>query len=166
MSFTIRRLASHEWSLYRNTRLASLADSPQAFCSSYSAEVERAPALWQARLLAASEAVDCPLVAEMDGAAVGLVWGKTDAQQPALAHVYQMWVAPQARGQGVAAALLDGVTGWARANGASALRLSVTPGNEAAAALYRKRGFADTGAPEALQEGSAMLSQAMELALR
>lgn len=165
MPFTIRRLASHEWALYRSARLASLADAPQAFGSTYAAEMQRAPALWQARLMAVTEALDCPLIAEIDGAAVGLVWGKTDALDPALVHVYQMWVAPQARGKGVAAGLLDGVTDWARANGAASVRLAVTPGNEAAAALYRKRGFVDVGAPEAVHEGSSMLSQTMVLVL-
>ncbi len=35
--------------------------------------------------------------------------------------------------------------GWARKAGARELRLSVMPGNEHAAALYRRHGFEDLG---------------------
>lgn len=163
--FHIRRLHTHEWELYRRTRLRSLADSPHAFGSTYAAEQQRPGALWQARLLAVTPAIDCPLIAENAEGVVGLVWGKTDAGDPALAHVYQMWVAPEARGQGVGKALIDGVVDWARSNGARVLRLAVTSGNASAAALYLRAGFQDVGGPMELHEGSPVVSQVMELAL-
>ncbi len=163
--FAIRRLGAHEWPLYRSLRLRSLEDAPYAFGSTLAAEQHRPAALWQARLIAARPDSDCPLIAEGEGAALGMVWGKGDATHAGIVHVYQMWVAPEARGRGIAAALLDGVVQWARACGARMVELAVSEGNDAAAALYRRAGFQAIGAPAALHQNSPMLSQRMQLDL-
>ena len=161
----IRRLDPQEWPLYRSLRLRSLADAPYAFGSSLAAEQHRPVALWQARLLAAQPATDCPLVAHGASAAYGMVWGKVNAGDAGIVDVYQMWVAPEARGRGVAAALLAHVVAWARGNGARTVQLAVSEGNDAAVALYRRAGFHPVGAPAALHQHSAMLSQRMQLDL-
>lgn len=163
--FLIRTLDCLEWPLYRRTRLRSLAEAPHAFGSTLAAEQHRPAALWQARLLAVTPATDCPLVAEAGGAVIGMVWGKAAAGDPRLAHIYQMWVAPQARGQGVGAALLDAALEWARGNGARLVQLAVSEGNEAAARLYRRAGFVPAAPLQALHAGSAMRSQLMQLSL-
>jgi ribosomal protein S18 acetylase RimI-like enzyme len=80
------------------------------------------------------------------------------------ASLYQVWVAPEARGRGIGAALLDAAITWARAHRAHALHLSVTAGDGAAARLYRRTGFVDVGAPEP-RPGTALFEQAMVLAL-
>jgi GNAT superfamily N-acetyltransferase len=164
----IRRLQAQEWPAYRLLRLRSLADAPHAFGSSLAAEEAWRPELWMARLNAASESGrDCPLVAEdeADGGFHGLVWAKCDAEQAGLVNLFQMWVAPEVRGQGVAAALLRDAIAWARSIGAQRVRLGVVDGNEAAARLYARAGFRDVGAPEPLRPGSATLEQAMQLDL-
>jgi ribosomal protein S18 acetylase RimI-like enzyme len=56
-----------------------------------------------------------------------------------------MWVSPAARGQGAGDHLVQAVARWARRAGSQALRLAVAPGNENAAALYRRNGFRLTG---------------------
>jgi len=71
-----------------------------------------------------------------------------------VAHVYAMWVAPDARGAGVGRALLDAVAGWARDRGCDHLVLSVTDSNEIARRVYEAYGFVDTGERRALREGS------------
>jgi ribosomal protein S18 acetylase RimI-like enzyme len=76
-----------------------------------------------------------------------------------------MWVAPEARGRGVAVALLDASIAWARSIGAQCVRLGVVSGNDAATRLYRRAGFRDVGAPEPLRPGSAAFEQAMQLDL-
>jgi ribosomal protein S18 acetylase RimI-like enzyme len=48
------------------------------------------------------------------------------------AELISMWVAPAARGTGVAPELIDAVAVWARGSGASALRLSVRRSNDLA----------------------------------
>ena len=54
--------------------------------------------------------------------------------------VWGVYVQPDARGQGVAAALIAGIVDCAR-NVVEQLTLSVVHGNDAAIALYRRFGF-------------------------
>ena len=62
-----------------------------------------------------------------------------------ICKIIRMWVDPIARGRGVGSALVAGVERWALGAGVEALHLSVSEGNEAAAALYRRCGFEDVG---------------------
>lgn len=163
---TIRRLQAQEWPAYRALRLRSLAEAPYAFGSSLATEEAWRPELWMARLTAAAASDrDCPLVAEADGILHALVWAKCDAEEAGVVNLFQMWVAPEARGRGVAAALLQDAIAWARSLGAHRVRLGVVGGNEAAARLYARAGFRDVGASTPLRPGSAALEQTMQLEL-
>ena len=71
----------------------------------------------------------------------GLVWAKVDGDDASVVNLFQMWVAPEARGRRVGVALLDQAVGWARARGARTVCLSVRCGNAAALRLYEKAGF-------------------------
>ena len=57
--------------------------------------------------------------------------------------VYDMWVAPDARRQGVARRLLERASDWGRARGYRKLKLEVAATNAAARALYGSNGFAE-----------------------
>jgi GNAT superfamily N-acetyltransferase len=162
----IRILRGHEWQAYRDARLRSLADSPDAFGSTLAAEQERTPDAWAARLGAAAvSGQDYPLIAELDGAVVGLVWARFDATTPSVVNVFQMWVAPESRGRGVAATLLRAAIGWARSRNARVVQLGVTCGDTSAVRLYVREGFETFGAPEPLRADSPLLSQTMRLAI-
>jgi ribosomal protein S18 acetylase RimI-like enzyme len=162
----IRNFLPHEWELYRGLRLRSLADAPDAYGSTLAAEQERPGAVWAERLaLACRSGRDDPLVAELDGVAAGLVWAKFDTAEPAVVNIFQMWVAPELRGHGIAKALLREAIAWARANGARAVQLGVETGNAAAVQLYARAGFAATGIPAPLRDGSHLLEQVMLLQL-
>lgn len=138
----IRRFGAAEWPAYRALRLRSLGDAPEAFCSTLAVEESYAPETWSERLLRAENLdIDCPLVAELDGKMAGLVWAKVDGDDASVVNLFQMWVAPEARGRRVGVALLDQAVGWARARGARAVCLSVRCGNAAALSLYEKAGF-------------------------
>jgi len=54
-------------------------------------------------------------------------------------------VAPEARGQGLGARLLQAAEHAARRRGAAALRLEVNVSNKSALALYRKSGYGVVG---------------------
>ena len=162
----VRPLAPDEWPLYRTLRLRSLADAPDAFGSTLALEQDRKDDDWAWRLrLAADSGRDRPLVAEVGGAAAGLAWAKFDADEAQLVNLFQMWVAPECRGQGVAAALLDAALAWARARGAREMQLGVLRGNDGARRLYERAGFRDVGAPEPTWPGDPRLEQKMRLAL-
>jgi GNAT superfamily N-acetyltransferase len=166
----IRRFTAREWPAYRALRLRSLADAPHAFGSSYAAEEAWAHELWMARLTAAEvSGRDCPLLAESvdaDGAMLGLVWAKCDAEDAGIVNLFQMWVAPEARGRGVAAALVDEAVAWAASIDARLVQLGVVVDNQAAIQLYLRKGFGNAGEPEPIRPGSALLEQTMHLPLR
>jgi GNAT superfamily N-acetyltransferase len=162
----IRRLLPREWPAYRALRLRALADAPNAFGSSYAAEEAWAQELWMARLTAAAvSGRDCPLVADAGDALLGLVWAKCDADDAGIVNLFQMWVAPEARGHGIAAALLDDSVAWARSIGARLVKLGVVCSNQAAIQLYRRKGFSNAGVPEPIRPGSPVLEQTMHLPL-
>lgn len=163
---SVRRLAAHEWPLYRALRLRALGDAPDAFGSTLAEEAQRSDADWAWRLnLGAASSRDLPLVAQLAGEPVGLAWAKVDAADPARVNLYQVWVAPEARGHGLAAALLDAALAWARGTGAKAMQLGVVCGNDAARRLYERAGFCAIGEPEPQRPGCSRMEQMMRLAL-
>ena len=162
----VRMLAAHEWPLYRALRLRALADATEAFCATL-AEVEaRTDNDWAWQLnLGVNSGRDRPLTAFVGEVAVGMAWAKVDAGEPSRVNLFQVWVAPEARGQGVAAALLDAALDWARGRGARAMQLGVVCGNDAARRLYERAGFRDIGEPEPQRPGSSRMEQQMRLTL-
>jgi ribosomal protein S18 acetylase RimI-like enzyme len=56
-----------------------------------------------------------------------------------------MWVRPDARGRGVAGALVNAATGWAKARGHDSMYLWVAESNTSARRLYERHGFTATG---------------------
>jgi len=57
--------------------------------------------------------------------------------------VYDIWVAPPVRRQGVASRLLERASDWCRARGYRKLKLEVAATNRGAGALYASNGFAE-----------------------
>lgn len=162
----VRPLAAHEWPLYRALRLRALADAPQAFGSTLAEEAQRSDEDWAWRLnLGAASSRDLPLLAQLAGEPAGLAWAKEDATDPARVNLFQVWVAPEARGHGLAAALLDAALAWARATGARTMQLGVVCGNDAARRLYERAGFRAIGEPEPQRPGSSRMEQMMRLEL-
>ena len=165
-AFSIRKLIASDWNIYRAIRLRALQDSPDAFAVTYAEQIDRTDQSWESRLAAAAQSAnDLPLIAELDGAPVGLAWAKVDPADAGIVEVFQVWVAPQARGRGIAAALMRQAAAWARGRGARAVTLGVTSGDTPAVRLYRREGFREVGEAVPLRPGSPLLSQAMRLEL-
>lgn len=85
---------------------------------------------------------------------MGTATGAEFAAEPGVAHLYAMWVAPDARGAGVGRALVEAVAAWARYRGCGRVVLFVTETNQRARGFYEACGFADTGERRPLREGS------------
>lgn len=163
----IRSFASHEWNTYKKLRLGALADSPDAFGGTLDQEKDRSDSEWSNRLASGvASRLDLPLVAEVGREPIGLAWGRIEISSLDVAHLYQMWVAPDHRTMGAGQMLLKAVIAWARATNASYLALVVTCGNGPAMRLYARAGFRPVGEPEPLRLGSELLAQPMRLALR
>lgn len=80
-----------------------------------------------------------------DGASLGVVGVGQPPEDDPEAHLWGMWVAPEARGTGAGVALIDACVAWARTRGCSELRLDVKRTNAPAIALYARRGFVAAG---------------------
>ena len=162
----VRRLLPDEWQAYRAIRLRALADAPDAFGSTLAREEELPDDTWAARVAkAAVSSIDCALVAQENGLLVGLLWAKVDAHDTARVNLFQMWVAPESRGRGVAAALLIDALGWARGRGTQVVHLGVNSANAGALGLYQRAGFQPIGEPYLMREGAPHMEQEMRLQL-
>ena len=156
MSATVRRLHADEADLLRDVRLRALREAPMAFGSTLAREEAYQPEQWERWAADAARGERQAVFIAEPGA--GLASGVIDDEDPALAHLYAMWVAPQARGTGAGRALVDAVIAWAGERGARTLTTSVAEGNAAAAALYASAGFADTGRREPLGHSDGVVS--------
>jgi ribosomal protein S18 acetylase RimI-like enzyme len=156
----VRRIRPDEAHALRDVRLRALADEPLAFGSTQAREAAYPAERWAAW---ARDSADGPTQATYfatverdDDAPVGMAFAVVDADDGTLAHLFAMWVAPEARGTGAGGALVAAVAEWATAHGARTLRTAVTVGNERAARLYERAGFRDTGIREPLGHSNGM----------
>lgn len=139
----LQRVGPDDWRVWRELRLAALADAPYAFGSRLADWESATEGQWRDRL---SQQGSVNVVAWLDEQPVGMASG-VPADTAAMVELISMWVAPIARGRGVGDALIVEVERWACSVGAATLCLQVAKGNLAAAALYGRHGFRDTGEP-------------------
>lgn len=154
----IRRVRPDEWQAHREIRLRALEADPDAFGDTLERALTDDDEAWQRR---ADRPDGMAFVAVTDdGRFVGMANGGP-APDPEFAAVYGMWVAPEARGQGLGGALLDAVEGWARDAGYRLIGLGVTTTNAAAIRLYTANGYADLGERMPLRDGTDLEIQLM-----
>ena len=162
----IRQFKIDEWELYKTLRLNSLIDSPYAFGGTFDTESGRANEKWKHRLhTGINSAVDLPLLALCENQPAGLAWGKSEQGHIDVSTLYQMWVDPTFRGNGIGLALLENIRLWAQNIGSHSLLLGVTLNNGNAYQIYEAFGFEQIGNPEPLREGSSLEIQPMKLDL-
>jgi GNAT superfamily N-acetyltransferase len=163
---SVRELQADEWPVYRDLRLRALEDSPDAFARTLAEEQGRPDSEWSRLVVSsATSPSQISLLAELDRRAVGLAYGRIEAEAPEVAQLYAMWVEPAARRRGVGRALVDAVAAWARSASARSLILRVTEGNTAAARLYEHAGFLPTSERALLRPDSSLYVQTLRLEL-
>jgi ribosomal protein S18 acetylase RimI-like enzyme len=166
MPIVVRRFESAEWLTYKDLRLRALADSPDAFASTLARESARANDEWRDRLeRGANSPRDFPALASVGDVPAGIAWTRFDDERPGVAHLFQVWVAPEHRGTGVGRRLVEAAIAWSRRSEVRVLELAVTRNGSAAAHLYRDLGFSAVGEPQPLRPGSGLESQPMRLVL-
>lgn len=137
MKISIQQVFPENWELFRQVRLQALQEAPWAFASRYETWAEAGEDQWRTRL----REVPNNWVALQDDQPVGLIGGLLT--EPGRALLRSMWVAPTARGQGVADALIGTVLDWARSQpGLKVVELEVYEHNVKAQNLYLRNGFA------------------------
>jgi ribosomal protein S18 acetylase RimI-like enzyme len=136
----LRRLRADEVEPLRELRLRALREDPGAFAESFEEARARPLADWASWAADESRVI----VVAIDGERwVGMVACRL--LEPRSSWLTALWVEPAARGAGLGLRLIDAVADWAREQGAAAVELSVTTNNDAAATLYARAGFAETG---------------------
>ena len=149
-----RRVTLDDVDLMRDVRLRALQDAPMAFGSTYAREAAFEREVWEERVR--ENATGERSVAFVLEPRAGMAVGAIHDDDPEVAHLYGMWVAPEARRGGAGRALIEAVIAWAAQRGARQMLTAVTEGNDAALRLYERAGFADTGAREPLGHSDAV----------
>ena len=146
----IRRLEPGDWEVFRDLRVAALSDAPHAFGSTLDGEQRLGEADWRAKLASRAQFVagDAARDAARDDTPIGTVGAYREGD---VMELISMWVDPRRRGHGIATALVDRVIVHARSLGCSEVRLWVAEGNTVAERLYRRCGFAWTGAVQRIR---------------
>jgi GNAT superfamily N-acetyltransferase len=136
----VARLGEEDWRLWRDVRLAALADSPAAFASTGEEERAIPEPGWRAMLRDAAI-----FVARSGGAPPAGVVAGLYRESPRERGLGAMWVAPPWRGRGVAASLVAAVVGWSTGEGAAQIGLWVPEDHARALHFYQRQGFRATG---------------------
>jgi GNAT superfamily N-acetyltransferase len=146
-SFRLRVLTPDDWRLWRTLRLLALEESPEAFGATLAEWTGPGDTedRWRGRLTNVPYTVVA--VDDLTGDPIGEASGMHVDDAPGQAELISMYVHPGARGNGVAAALIDDIAAWAAANGATELVLSVKRTNDRARRTYLRHGFEDHGEP-------------------
>jgi ribosomal protein S18 acetylase RimI-like enzyme len=145
---TLRRLEPDDWRDFRDIRLRSLADSPDAYGSTLARERAFTEDDWRQRLSG-------PVYVVFDPRPVAIGGIFDNAGTP---HVWGMWTDPAHRGRGHARAILDAlIPPGTRA------QLDVNVSNLGARAAYEHYGFVGTGELEPLRPGSDQQIELMVL---
>lgn len=139
--YTIRRLKEGEAALYREVRLASLQESPEAFSTSYEAACTRSHDTWVAQADASAQGLDRATFVALANHPMGLAALYRDPVDSLVGDLIQMWIAPAYRGGPLATDLLDHIFAWAAGHGFQTIRAEVTEGNQRALRFYQKYGF-------------------------
>ena len=139
-TLSIRQCAKGDWEDLRAIRLEALADTPDAYGSTYEES-----ALWSDAQWKNAASTRLYYLAERDGRVVGMVSGGYNDAYPGTRWLYGMYVTPSERGTGTSAQLVRTIGEWARSNGAAEVYLHVTTSLPRARAFYEKVGFKPDG---------------------
>jgi RimJ/RimL family protein N-acetyltransferase len=154
----VRRLEAHDVASYRELRLEGLKNHPEAFGSSWEYEADKPASWWAERL-----ETNTLLGGWIDGSPLVGVAGFRVQDAAKLRHkgvLWGMYVRPDARGTGLAAALVQRVVEQARAL-VEEISLKVVASNAAAYRLYSTAGFKQYGLEQrALKVGGEYYDEA------
>ncbi|MCH6259234.1 GNAT family N-acetyltransferase [Puniceicoccaceae bacterium K14] len=139
---TIRRIHTGEGALFRDLRLAALKSDPHAFGSTYESALERSVESWSQQADSTAEGSSrSTFIAFRNGEPVGIsaIYGREEKKNEA--EVFQVWIAPDLRGSGLAKKMMDTVFDWAESNDYTKIIGEVTQNNGRALSFYRNYGF-------------------------
>jgi RimJ/RimL family protein N-acetyltransferase len=130
----VARLTEADWQVFAVIRLQALTDSLGPTDPQYRREASFTAAQWRRRL---REHVAFTVL--VDERPMGLI--SAQHQSVDSVYLYSLWLAPEARGLGLAGDLLDAAVQWARSKHVHTVTLRVAPDNDVARGIYEKAGF-------------------------
>ena len=137
-----------------------LRDDAAYFASRYEDAVREPDETWRRWVAEAGDDAPKALFAAVEGESwLGVVGGFVRVD-PAEVHLISMWVAPEARGRGVAKALIRELARWTLARGASTILLFVQEANTPARQPLRTDRVHAHGRPRSHRPGACRLQAA------
>jgi GNAT superfamily N-acetyltransferase len=121
---SVRVLHEDDWRHYRAVRLAALQESPQAFLAAHAEEATQPEQYWRNCMVRAHR-----LLAERDGAPVGVASIEMIEGAPRAADFHDLWVTPEARNTGIASRLVQAAADRATRDGCTKLYYWVSTEN-------------------------------------
>jgi ribosomal protein S18 acetylase RimI-like enzyme len=157
-ALTVDLIGESDWRIWRDLRLAALADAPYAFGSTLAETRERDEAAWRSGF--PTDRRGANFVGRVDGAEAGMcaVIMRADPlreREPGEPLLVAMWLAPAARGTGLAEALVRAAEKWCVEHDLSRMRLDVVEDNQRAIRLYERLGYLPTGQAVPLRSNPA-----------
>ena len=142
----LRTLTPEDAAAFQALRLRGLQKCPEAFASSYEEEVSTLPAEIEKRLKPRSDSAIVGAFQEGKLVALTGVQRESMAKLAHKAFIWGVYVAPEARGNGVGSMVVSHALNHASETlGVRQVNLGVNTKNTAAVALYTKLGFAQYG---------------------
>jgi ribosomal protein S18 acetylase RimI-like enzyme len=142
----IRRIRASEGLLVKAVRLRALKSDPSSFGSTYEREAAFADEEWADWAAGdASGEEMTTLLATRGLEPVGIVAAYRDEATRTLFHVFSMWVAPEARRDGLGRRLLREIEDWIVSCGGTSVQLAVADTAVAATRLYESSGYQPDG---------------------
>ncbi len=159
---TVRELGEDDWETFRSLRLEALKEAPDAFVADHADECEKDEDFWRARMRRSAR-----LVAEADDQQVGVVSiGDANEREEATGgQLFGLWVRPEWRGRGAAAALVREGARIAAGHGRTQLYYWVGSDNGRAVAFASSFGFRPTDDRRPMRTGGDEQEIALVLAL-
>ncbi|MEZ0447454.1 GNAT family N-acetyltransferase [Cellulomonas sp. ICMP 17802] len=159
----VQQVGENDWQLVQGVRLRALREDPDVFGAALEREERFVESHWRMRLRTSTTWI----AVDDGGVGRGIV---TMLQEPGSPvddrHVVSLWVAPEARRQGLGWALLDAVRQAAEADDARTVSLWLVDGNHAAGDLYVRAGFTRTGERQVLPRDASQTEERYVLTLR
>jgi RimJ/RimL family protein N-acetyltransferase len=130
----VAQLMEQDWRAFAIVRLQALTDSLGPTDPQYRREASFTASQWRRRLR--EHAAFTILV---DDRPMGLISAQHETADSV--YLYSLWLAPDARGHGLARSLLEAAVDWARTQQVHTVTLRVDPDNSVARGVYEKAGF-------------------------
>jgi len=141
-NIVIRRIAPYEWPIYKEIRLESLKDSPEAFSTRYEDARKRSEKTWEDQVtgLAGSENECCYLVFE-DEECIGLAAIYRNKENREEAEICQVYLKKEKRGRKIGNRLMKQILAWVKKTDVKTVKAVISNGNRKVIRFYEKCGF-------------------------